>query len=407
MPVGNGQNSQHWSADFVQHLRAVHFSLIAVCVALIGAVVSVKPKEVATALAQLTEIRSAVGNWTREVKLGVLGGIRHTADGPRIVLNGVSYMLSLDANFPGDPNHPLPPGFRRKLEESLETPASFSNFCNAWDTLHNLPKLVIPDQTRLLDTVVIRKKDGSKTTAKYQPGADATAETVLVTTLTDEDREAISAFNFTKTSYGYSWYMGDDRIILPVEGLERQIDGQGVVIRAHPAWKPGLCRESFAALVKQADNSSDKSFPGIASYLSEAAAKEKTDSYTVFGMEFPVESASRWGILLIIGIQLYLWINLHEVSPRIKPDDPGWDVAWIGVYKSLPARSLFIALTLVLPLIAIIVLSDALITADQVFGRIYTYTAAASSLVLSVLIINWAPQHWKKELPGESTTSAG
>jgi hypothetical protein len=401
---GNGQNSQHWSADFVQHIRAVHFSLIAVCVALIGAVVSVKPKEVATAMTQLSEIRSAVDNWAREVKTAVLGGIRHTADGPRIVVNGRSFMLSPDPNFPDDANAPLPAGFKQKLEESLEKPASFPDFCNAWDTLHKLPTLIVPDPSQLVDTLVIVRKDGSKFPSRYSPGANQTSETVLVSTLTDKDRNIISdlnisGVNWTKVSYVYSWYIGDDHVILPVAGSERQIDGQGVVIRAHPAWKPGKCRESFAALVKQADNSPDKSFAAIATYLEQAAAKEKTDSYTVFGMEFPVESASRWGILLILGILLYLWIHLYEVSPRLKPDDPGWDVAWIGVYRSLPARILFIALTVVLPFVAIVVLSDALITADRIFGRIYTYTAAASGVVLSVLITRWAPQHWKNDLP--------
>ena len=402
MPDKRADNSQHWSADFVQHIRAVHFSLIAVCIALLGAAVSVKPKEIAIARRQLKEIRSAVDNWAKEVKVAILGGIRHTVDGPRIVVNGSSFMLSPDPNFPGDPKMPLPPNFRRKFEASLEKPASFADFCSTWDTLQGRLRLITPDPTRLADTVVIVRKDGSRIASKYVLGVNQTAETIPVTIMSEEDRSIVSSINpsgtdLNKLPYAYSWYMGEDRIILPVAGSERRIDGQLVIAHARPELKPGSCKESFGTLVKQAEDSPDQSFAAIASLLEEAAAKEKSDSYTVFGMEFPVESASRWGILLILGILIYLWISLNEVSERLKPDDPGWDVAWIGVYRSMPARILFGALTIVLPVATIIVLGRSLIIQDILLGATYTGATAIGSVILSVFIVKWAPRHRKSD----------
>jgi hypothetical protein len=411
MPGGNGENSQHWSADFVQHIRTVHFSLVAVCVALIGAVVSVKPKEITAAMTQLSEIRSAVDHWGEEVKIAVLGGIvRHTVDGKRIVVKGKPVMLSKDAAFSGEPSTPSKKTLLEKLEESFETPASLPAFCNTWDMLNNVPKLIIPDQSQVVKTVVA-VNNGSSSIAQYQSGDETTSTTVLVSSLAAPDHDAISRLHLATldsaaSKYAYSWDVGDDHIIVPVAASEWQIDGQGAINRAaRKTWKTGACGETFRALIRQTSDSTDQSFGGLAAYLAQAAAKEKTDSYTVFGMEFPVESASRWGILLIVGILLYLWIHLNEVSSRIKHDDPGWDVAWIGVYRSLPARSLFIFLTVVLPLVTIFILSNALITADPVLGAIYAYTAGIASLILSVLIVRWAPQHWDRDPPPASDPS--
>src|SRR5579885_2237297 len=56
-------NFAHWSADFVEHIRTVHFSLVAVCLALIGVVQFKKPLNLTTAQCQLQEIKSAVDHW--------------------------------------------------------------------------------------------------------------------------------------------------------------------------------------------------------------------------------------------------------------------------------------------------------------------------------------------------------
>ena len=60
------QKFPHWSADFVEHIRTVHFALIAACIGLIGLVQFKKPLEVSTARSQLQEIKSAVDRWNSQ-----------------------------------------------------------------------------------------------------------------------------------------------------------------------------------------------------------------------------------------------------------------------------------------------------------------------------------------------------
>jgi len=66
VPHSAEPNSPHWSADFVEHIRTVHFALVGVCLALIGLIQFKKPVEVTTAQYQLQEIKSAVDGWNTD-----------------------------------------------------------------------------------------------------------------------------------------------------------------------------------------------------------------------------------------------------------------------------------------------------------------------------------------------------
>lgn len=59
----NDRNAPHWSKDYVEHIRTVHFALVAVCLGLIGLVQFEKPKDVTTARSQFEKIRNLVDHW--------------------------------------------------------------------------------------------------------------------------------------------------------------------------------------------------------------------------------------------------------------------------------------------------------------------------------------------------------
>jgi hypothetical protein len=59
-----------------------------------------------------------------------------------------------------------------------------------------------------------------------------------------------------------------------------------------------------------------------------------------FGLKIPSSEAGKWGLVLLFATQFYFWIHLHELSNRIEPSDPGWEVAWVGVY---PSKTAFVA----------------------------------------------------------------
>jgi hypothetical protein len=89
----------------------------------------------------------------------------------------------------------------------------------------------------------------------------------------------------------------------------------------------------------------------------EMAGNER--QFEVFGIKFPIEDLSRWGIVLEIAILLYFCVHLRELSPKMTSADPGLDVAWVGLYSSWLASSLVWMSVLVLPGIAVILLGMA------------------------------------------------
>lgn len=64
----------------------------------------------------------------------------------------------------------------------------------------------------------------------------------------------------------------------------------------------------------------------------QAAASEK--SISLLGFNLPIAQLAQWGVLILLCVQTYFWLHLHELSSRIEPNAPGWDVAWIGIYRT-------------------------------------------------------------------------
>jgi hypothetical protein len=64
-----------------------------------------------------------------------------------------------------------------------------------------------------------------------------------------------------------------------------------------------------------------------------------------FSVRFPGLSARV--ITILIGIQLYFVMYMKQLSSRLMPDDPGWDVPWMTMDQSMLARTmLFVSLVL-------------------------------------------------------------
>ena len=77
------------------------------------------------------------------------------------------------------------------------------------------------------------------------------------------------------------------------------------------------------------------------------------DAFEAFGIKFPVYGTTRWAVFLILCIQAYLWLHLNEYSRRNFP--PG-DIAWIGMYAGGAAKFLSRATMLFVPVLVVLLL---------------------------------------------------
>jgi len=404
------RNYPHWSADFVEHIRTVHFALVGVCLALIGLIQFKKPIEVTTAQYQLQEIKSAVDGWNtdqilqdafssiglsafRFMVMPVAGklGNAFLVDSHICVMSGATAILV--AASKGTAGRIV---YQDKWNEELfRKPLSLLEFRDFWD--RKPTALSFTGTNPPGDKILLLRRNGADEVLVYHLGnidfSSGSFETPDISMIDKKQEQGIAdLLHVSPPMFVVSWKVGEDKALLPATISQTTLDVQPVLIRTHPYWNPGAFSSSFPDLDKATANIQEKSFEAISSNLQEEASKPKADSFEVFGVKFPVEKATRWGILLIVGIQLYLWIHLHELSPRLKEGDAGWDVAWIGVYRSLPARILFVASTALLPVVTIAALgNNALRGATALVWAVYI-AALMASLLLAYLIAQSVPR---------------
>jgi hypothetical protein len=86
----------------------------------------------------------------------------------------------------------------------------------------------------------------------------------------------------------------------------------------------------------------------VEKFISSEAAKG-TEVFEAFGMKFPAGQITFWGIAVLLGVQLYFFVYLKQLSGRLGRTDAGWDVPWIGMDTSILARSIFFLTVVLLP----------------------------------------------------------
>ncbi|OGF65710.1 MAG: hypothetical protein A2Y62_10380 [Candidatus Fischerbacteria bacterium RBG_13_37_8] len=132
---------------------------------------------------------------------------------------------------------------------------------------------------------------------------------------------------------------------LPVrtEEIYSAIDGQKVLMgeRFLNKWRRGSFQHSFPELSKIASNFQDLSIRQLESMLDDRIERSG-EPLSVFGIRLPPEETTRWGIFILVAVQLYFYIHLVAFERHIKDkhDDPSWEVAWIGLYSLTASRVL-------------------------------------------------------------------
>jgi hypothetical protein len=112
---------------------------------------------------------------------------------------------------------------------------------------------------------------------------------------------------------------------------------------------------------------------------SEEVASQRDIS--ILGLSIPVSELSRWGALLLVSVQLYFWLHLHELVIKIEPSAEGWDVAWIGLYRTKTAFAAALISACLIPVSAAAALAHKIVTIE-----IYYHKTAIMASVLIVIL---------------------
>jgi len=141
-----------------------------------------------------------------------------------------------------------------------------------------------------------------------------------------------------------------ENVALPVSLKSRNLDAQGFLIGKFPdRLRHGTFEDVFHELNAASERYQDLK-PEVIEKIIRSEMGRSKEAFEAFGVKFPVEMTARWGILLLLGIQIYFWLHLAEYRRRKIENPP---VAWIGSYSSTFARVVFSTSALAAPVAAI------------------------------------------------------
>jgi hypothetical protein len=405
-PFNSGSSPpSHWTKDFVEHLRTVHFSLVLVATILIVTGLNTDASRLTKALTQLQQIANFEKEWPStpsrlyeqavvdaKLDMGWINAVefdfpKHFYNGPTLdtfmEINEQSVIEAKPWRFGGN-----------RWPSKLSSLADFRDF---WNMLNKgiilmlvkgptkdspcqaLLRVENPDIHALIQTLggtnfkcrirAIELQNTDKNTSDisfnklmeepgtafdYQFGETAKPETgTRKIGLWATSQRAISASQDVLKGKNTQ-----KKIVAVIElnFVDSKIDERVLSRLFFSDWRQGNFDTAFSELNSvSSDIATLDIAKGVERLQAQAASAEK--SISLLGFNIPITQLAQWGLLVLLSVQLYFWLHLHELTNRIEPDAEGWNVAWIGVYRTRVAETVGAISCFILPVIASIILA--------------------------------------------------
>jgi hypothetical protein len=404
----------NWSKDFVEHLRTVHFALAAVSLALIIAI-SAQDRRLPMALRQIEQIARFEKEWP--------GAQPHIYD---YISSGqsVPWQIFLRTQALSFEPHQLllrTQITRENLVQSvswtihgqpwplaLDTLDDFSRF---WDDLSKGTDVFIPvspDEhsncwmaaglAPLAGGVFLRR-------TKWESSGKCTVDSAInyapyswVPPL-----ESTHIFRNLDNDYAYLQVrlelpQSGYHVVPPLPKESKIIVTQRIKLKVQKVhlteeilskvffkdWQTGSFAHAFPELNAEASDFNTITLAGTEARV-QLQATTASNSISLLGLTIPLIQLTRWGPLVLVATQLYFWLHLHELVRKIEPDADGWDVAWIGIYRTLPAFIVALFSACVLPAVAAICLGVTFV-ASHYYGRGVAIAGCSSIIFTGALL---------------------
>lgn len=379
MKVGS---ERHWSSDFVEHLRTVHFSLVVVAVGLIIVVSTQRDTATSRASVQLdivaTLVDQADANWfinhCQELKKKLVAS--HAGEKDFLLDRGQLYIspqgetaptigqipdqcIIVESDPKKKPNVTVP--FESSPHDFAFTkitgdiqrkqkPQTVAEFQQLWDALNSNPQIVVPMS---LDKLLLSRSpmNAPRGYEAFKEMGDGASMMMTFDVATAFDTDTPRTF-----VYRYSGYY------VPVATFDfAQFDGISYFRSILPpslrnSLRSGLFSESFPELNELTKDRQAASFD-VWKRAIKAELDRGGETFEAFGLRVPSEVATVWGGVIMLGVQIYFLSHLLELKRKLRPEDPGWDVAWVGIYGGWLAKAMTFMSTALLPVGAVSLLA--------------------------------------------------
>jgi hypothetical protein len=383
----NHSRTAHWSVDFVEHLRTVHFALISLSTAIIVLIFGIRD-QIPIALTQATQIAELQDRWTDARNALFIQGARLL----QLPTEAKSYILLVTVATPGQTSEQvrfiltIPFGGNPAYEPWLLTglpmessPRTLADFRSWWNTLHS------GITVHLLNSTGVGTNCGSWLFEGLLPGGkitdpmgpltpmqchvvseantDAANSIFGVASVVPEDLK--KPYGSSASVTGHALYARGPaggkktlvNVIVFMYGLdfrEARVDEKSLQAM-FPDWREGTYEVAFHELNSISEDITNIALKSVPARVRDLLPAEE-QTIDALGLKIPAANVTKWGLALLVAIQFYFWLHLQEFNRKVAPSSPGRDVAWIGVYSSRLAFGTVLAAASIVPAFALFVL---------------------------------------------------
>jgi hypothetical protein len=351
MTTDNG--SPHWSKDFVEHIRTVHFALMTVCgglILLIGSSQTYRPADAISQLGKIIDARkqtldsilsaNAVTALTGQIKAGakIRGQNSFECRVDRLWI-GVSH-AGENSSWYSEYQQPIPDNIEgiRKWWETHQPERTFVVAAHDYPFRSKTSPLI----GRIIDH---REAKPSQSVVEFAPSSN--------TFLEEADSDILLDLRQGDKKDGSSWELAGSQapyeIIIPVQIENRTLKGSNFIDPGHACETFDQC---FPDLSRAAVAFQSLPLDSLKQHLLEQLDKGE-EVFEAFGLKVKGPQLTFWGVVVVLAVQIYLFLHFRELRTKIEPGDSGWDVPWIGVYKSRFSRLVFFSTIFLMPLLAV------------------------------------------------------
>jgi hypothetical protein len=347
--------------DHFEHLRTVHFSLVVTCLALLVVSTTSQDRMLKAAEDQLRALQSIVVHWS---ELDFDAPINHQVGASSVdLLQPKALALAKSpftpqagpyaADFTGPAWSPIAsedcsPWLYDPMIHPV--PRILADTHELWDCLHSANAVAIPFAFSGEDAVIKKTKYPLKNAPSLTPVGHI--KLVFPKTSEDERAQIRDAFgisiDYAFVGRLYSDDGSSEDVIVPVEKSRTiAVDLVEPLRPLDPGFvlDPGPYKRAFPGLAEITADYEDLTFDKLTAILA-AQRKHSDQTFEAFSVKFPSEAIARWGLVLLLGVQLYFLIHMASVEVRPHAEIA---VAWIPQYPSLLAQIVFVLSIAVLP----------------------------------------------------------
>src|SRR5260370_27483656 len=398
MQIQPTRGAAQWSKDSVEHLRTVHFTLIAVCVALFLLSLAHTKTEAETAHKQIVQIAQFLHTFNRSWinddirmrfppnQLSLLHGVNFLTTTSDTDIGTIEARLKLSENVilrvPDSFESWKPEVWRDNGIDAFVTeiepgrPGSekrtLKQFRTLWDMFNGayvqVPATLSTNAYIGEDTGYLHKRKVPVRLEKQAPASEGSYAFHLYV-FRPEVREFIlqnqPVFDYKSYEIYYGGsvpvekhFSGTPAVVreiadvwIPVkESVKREYDAQSVLIlhaNKQWDWKYGSFDASFRELNEVTKDYQDIDLNTIERIV-RSDAQRTGESFEALGMKLSAEQSLQWGLPVILVTSLYFSPHPLELSPPQRGNRSGWDVAWMVLYSVCYASTLMFVTALLL-----------------------------------------------------------